>query len=506
METLDINSTKMWVSLKSMTRQKKKILKKIWIGLAVIFLLWIILTAVYFFTKVEKPNFSLPLPEIQNYSGSYDLIDIKNVWVSFEAKAGGEIQKDPRWMIIQYPDGDYITFYSQKIADMVISHQESLKSIAWTGLTYETIENVQINPNYPELFEKKRNDTYLNGNWIVRMLDDVKFDLNRHPITTIERITGDAQVLQKTFLELYKNTVLSQYNYPEVDLEEGMNVKNGANVISGSWWSSSLIAYNVMYNIEQTRAGNYEILDEVTSNYYQKYNYKLSNEDIEYFKNKILDQANYNYKKLRIIYYYLDQWQMFRFSLISTGKKIALQKILNWDFNSLFIREIQFQKADTSLILGEQKIFHNLYYNLPDIFTQEEDAVNGDFVMITPYIYQYRYGKIKLYFDKIEGMDRETILSQNQAFYTSNEYKLKNNNIEDVRVVKVEPVSIDSFIADKIVYEVKQTHGLNITLVQYVIYDLDEDSYYTIEFYYTQNETDIIPFFKNFISSLKKIK
>ena len=498
----------MWINLSNLWRQQKRILRNVAIVFGWILLLSFISVIVYFVTKPETPDFTIQPPKIKNYSWNYDFMNLENIWVSFDIKSWGQILRDPRGLMIEYSDWDYITFFSQKIKDIVFSYEESLIDYQKENvIQFERIENVNIKWKYPELLNKKRNETYFDWENLIRVLSETKFDLERNPITSIEVLSWDVDELHKIFLDLYNKDLSKTSFYAQTEelTEKWLKVRNGTNIITWTWSEHSLVMYNMVYNDQLTRNLNNSHLDYLREAYKNEYNYKLNKKDIELQKDIILDYNNFEYDKLRIIYLYLYKWHVYRFAFVSWKKQIELKSILDWDFNSLFIKNIQIKDPSSSNIFWEQRIYQNLYLNIPDVFSLEGNATSQDLV-IKPYLFKYRYGYIKIFQNNISNRSRQEILDDNTKFYLSDEYKLRNNNIDTVSIVRNDALELGWFLANRIVYSVKQTHWVDITLIQYLIYDLDNNKYYAIEFPYTQDEIYMVPFFNYFISSIKKVK
>jgi len=57
-------------------------------------------------------------------------------------------------------------------------------------------------------------------------------------------------------------------------------------------------------------------------------------------------------------------------------------------------------------------------------------------LVIKPYLFKYRYGYIKIFQNNISNRSRQEILDDNTKFYLSDEYKLRNNNIDTVSIVR----------------------------------------------------------------------
>lgn len=498
----------MWINLNNLWRQQKRILRNLAIIFWTIVIISIFSIIIYFVTKPEKPQFNILPPQIKNYSWNYDLFNLENIWVSFDIKSWWQIIRDPRWLMIEYKDWDYITFYSQKIKDIVISYEESLIDFKKENIiNFERLENINIKWKYPELLNKKRNDTYFDWTNLIRVLSEAKFDLNRNPITSIELLSWDVNELHKIFLELYEKDLTKTYFYNQTEelTEKGLKVRNWTNLITWTGSEHSLVMYNMVYNEQKTKDLNNSNLNFLKDTYKEKYNYKLNKEDIESQKDLILSYNNFEYDKIRIIYNYLYKWHIYRFAFVSWNKKIELKSILDGNFDSLFIKNIKIKDPSSNNIFWEQKIYQNLYFNIPDVFSIEGSDTSQD-LQIKPYLFKYRYWYIKVFIDNISNRTRQELLEANTNYYLSDEYKLKNNNIESVSIVRNDELEIWWLSANKIVYSIKQTHGVDITFIQYLIYDVNYGKYYTIEFPYTNDEIYMVPFFNYFISSIKKVK
>lgn len=495
--------------------KQKKLLIKFWIIFwSIFFILFSIIIWVLIYENFikAKPSLIISPEKIINYSWNLDKVSFDNLWIKFDLKNWWNFINHDRWFIVEYTDWSKLGFKMEKTETLSwFILEKSIKDYSWNGITYNLFNNKEIKWKYQEVLFKWRNSIIFDWKSIIRVLDNVSFDINKNPLSNFETLSWDYKKLETIYLEMYKEYFFKKNFFPNDDTwkynEEEIIRKNWISDVKEEKNLLNFTMYSSILNKQETYKLNNDILNDVINKYLTKYDYNLNEEEINKYKKNIESDANWIFNEIKIFKIFYFNKHIYQFSFLWTKWEISLWDLEKSNTENTFIKNIEITFPESRIIKWSKINYYNINFLLPDIFKIKWELTEENITLI-PFIPNYENGKISINKKTVEDTEFiiKDFINNEVNNYIWQDFINKNKYIESSKLIKKEEWKLWWFEhVYKLVFEVKLVNWNYINVIDYYLFNNQNKIYYVIEYIYSDYEIITLPSFNAFINSIKRI-
>lgn len=470
----------------------------------VVSLIAIALILVPIIFKEERPPLDVPHATIVNYLWEHEKVSIPEVWIEFEVKPWGEISRLPGEFRIE-EWSNRLQMNVVPIEMVNINTNDTLKMYEKEWITYGMESDREIKWSISKIYTKERWDLIILWDGLLaRVTENVRFINNNVPIISFEYIKWEKQIIDKIFFSYYikdnRKRLRERYELSKQDEIKWYEVQDYFQEIESEDFSLDVIGFGWVINNSQTLILNERILWVTDTNFQKKYSTPLEDEEKEIYLQKIREDRNryFNIIEFHRYIYENDNLYVFKYT---TGWNMTFRKILNWDFETFFFKNIEID-TPKKLLWWSKVIHNNMQFIQPNIFISGEKKVLNNELIMYPGVKRYKYWNV-LISENLRQWRKESIndiYKQRVLKYTQETNALRSETLESIELMSSISENIGWFDGIINKFRLNTVNEEDFILIEYVLFS--DGKYFTINFTYGEDEAELLPYFEELINSI----
>jgi len=487
---------------------RKIILIILWV-LWVAMVLWaIIYFLVGLFFQQERPPLDISQAWLINYNWTYDHIELKEYWVTFDMRSGWEIIKDSNNYTIKWEFHD-IDLEIIPFSIFSLQTNDSLSKYESDTVKYAKKDNIELVGKYKSVYNKKRWDIFITkDNTLIRLIKDSSFKDNNTPMASFEELSWDKVEIYKIFMSYVVKSedkkLASKYKLTPSDLKKWLEYHKYFQSNKNQEVDYDIIWFWWVYNSIKTEELLEKLIDETKKRFIEKYWIELNKEEIKLYKEEIKKDTNKHFNVVTFARYIVKNNNIYKFTYNTRWGYIEFKSIFEWNFDEFYFKNIEIYEPSFVKWWHQYK-WNNIQFIVPYEFSLKDNS-SKDKLELSPNV--KRYNRWWILFKNTRKSSRseqiDDVYKNQVKKYITESLSIANETITDVKLIKSNNLELGWFNWIWNVFKFETVNKDDFIFIEYILFD--KTNYYTIGFHYWEDEKWLVESFEELINSVNKIK